>query len=92
MGSEVLARSIGAWLGGFAITVLAGYILLRLARSPKRRPGTAAVLRGSAVLATTFLAYASYVGGHGRLNLGNLFAFLVITAWALRQQLRRKVV
>lgn len=88
MESEALARSIGAWLGGFAITLAAGYVLLRLARSPGRRPGIARMLRVLAVLVAAFFTYASYVGG-GRLNLGNLFALLVVAVWALRRPAKR---
>ncbi len=88
--ATLMARSLGYWLAGFVIPMVAGYVLLRLARSPGRRPGTAAVLRICAVLATIFLVYAGYVGGGGRLNLSGLVAIVVVAAWAVVQQVRRR--
>ena len=36
-----MARTVGFWLAGFAIPMLAGWFLLRRARAPARRPATA---------------------------------------------------
>lgn len=83
---DAVARGIGYWLWGFAIAMGVGYWLLRLARSPRRRPGTAFLLRALAVLAAVFLACAGYVGGGGRLNLGGLLAIVVLLAWAIVEQ------
>jgi len=88
MDSDTLARAMGAWLGGFTITLLAGYMLLRFARSPGRRPGAARVLRVLAVLVAAFFVYGSYVGT-GRVNLGSLFALLVVAVLTFRRPARR---
>lgn len=88
--TNALAQSIGYWLWGFVSTMAVGYILLKFAGSPGRKPGTAIALRALAVLAAAFLTYAGYVGGGGRLNLGSVIGLLIVTTWAIRQQFRRK--
>ncbi len=85
-----MARTVGFWLAGFVFPMLAGWILLRLARLPARRPATAALLRIAAVLAALFLVYAGFLGNGGRLNLGGMVAIVVVTTWAFREQLRRR--
>lgn len=85
-----IARAFGAWLGGFAITFAAGYVVLRFARSPRRRPMTAWALRVLAVAVAVFFAYGGYVGGGGRINLGHVFAVLVVATLAVRGQAGRR--
>lgn len=85
-----MARTLGFWLAGFAIPMLAGWFLLRRARAPGRRPATAVLLRIAAVLAAMFLVHAGYVGSGGRLNLGGMLAIVVVVLWAIREQLRKR--
>ncbi len=87
-GSGDTARTIGFWLAGFVIPTLAGYVLLRLARSPRRGRVAAALLRLAAPFAALFLVYANYVGNSGRMNLGGLLALVVVVAWTIREQAR----
>lgn len=83
------AARFGAELGAFSIPFIAGYLLLRAANHPNRKPLTALILRTLAVLLTAFFAYAGYVGG-GRayLPLGGCVAVLVIMVWATIGALR----
>ncbi len=83
MESEAIARSFGAWLGGFVITLVAGYLPLRFARSPGRRPDAAFALRMLSVLVAMLFAYGAYLGSGGRINPGNVLAVLVVATWAL---------
>ena len=84
-----MARILGFWLAGFAIPMLAGWFLLRRAQSPARKPATAALLRIAAVLAAIFLVYAGFMGSGGRFNLGGMVAIFAVTAWAIREQVRK---
>ncbi len=86
------AGKIGAWVGGFIIPMVVGYIFLRVAGSPNRKPTTAIVLRVIAVLVSAFLAYAGYSGSGGHVNPGGVLAVVVTLLWALYQQFSRKAV
>jgi hypothetical protein len=78
------AGTFGYWLGGFAISFMVGYALLRIASSPSRSHGLAVALRVSAVVLSVFFAYAGWVGsGRQELNLGSIIAAVAITTWAL---------
>ena len=84
------AGGLGYWFGGFIIPMVVAYIFLRFAGSPKRKPGTATVLRVLAVLFALLLAYSGYVGGGGQINPGGVLAVVVTIAWAAKQQFARK--
>ena len=80
------AGGLGYWFGGFIIPMIIGYILLRFAGSPKRKPAIALVLRVLAVVVAALLVFAGYIGGGGQLNPGGLLALIIVTAWAIKQQ------
>jgi hypothetical protein len=86
------AGAIGAWVGGFIITMVVAYILLRFAGSPKRKSGTAVTLRVMAIVVALFLAYAGYTSSGGVVNIGRVLAVIVTVAWAAKQQFMRKKV
>lgn len=85
---NTLAYLFGYWLAGFTFSMIAGYIFLLPAGSPKRRPGTAALLRVLAVFASALLAYASFMGGDGRNNFGAVLAVPMVLFLAARQSRR----
>jgi hypothetical protein len=75
----------GWWIGGFILTMLVSYVLLRLAGSPKRSVQVARTLRGAAVVTAAVLTYLSYVGAGSRLNPGAVVAVIITSVWAARQ-------
>ncbi len=86
------AGGLGYWFGGFFIPMVVAYIFLHFAGSPKRKPGTATILRVLAVFAAATLTYAEYIGGGGQINPGELLALAVTIGWALKQQFSRKTI
>lgn len=83
------AGALGAWFGAFIVPMAVAYVLLRLAGSAKRKPGTAIALRLLALVMATLFAYLGYIGSGGWVNPGGLLAVAVTAAWAIWQQSRR---
>jgi hypothetical protein len=84
IGDAMNGFAMGNIFGGFILPMCVGYIFLRLAGSPKRKPSTAGVLRAIAMLLAAILVYANYRGS-GQVNLGGVAAVVVVIAWGIWQ-------
>lgn len=85
-----MAYQLGALIGGFIITFLVPYLLLRAAGKEGRPVRAAITLRVLAAIVAAFLAIANTIGGGGQINAGAVLAVLAAIGWAVYASLKRE--